>query len=86
MRDTILRIVLGLHGMAVLVALGLLVLSYLIPPWEMGIWRIVIEWNVAVLAAVGVVTGFGLMALRKGPSESIWLALSTIAAFMLLIL
>jgi hypothetical protein len=43
-------------------------------------------WTLPVLAAVALVSGFGSMAVRSGKSESVLLAISTIAAFVLFFL
>jgi hypothetical protein len=45
-----------------------------------------VVWTLRVVAALAFVTGLALMALRRGQSESITLAVSTVAAFLLLVL
>jgi hypothetical protein len=78
------RVFLWLH-------VALLVLGYCL----LGIGRfaplsfavaILLVWVIRVIAGFGLVTGLALMALRRGKSESITLAVSTVAAFVLLVL
>jgi hypothetical protein len=82
------RIVLGLHTASTLLAYCLIGLGYLFrqrTSQEETI-TVVLRWNVVMFAAVGSIAGLALMVKRDGRRESILLAVSTVAAFLLLIL
>ncbi len=82
------RIVIGLHTVSVLIAYGVLGLLWLFPQRtsHTGTLSVVARWIVVTFAASGFITGLALMAKRSGRSESIILAISTVAAFLLLFL
>jgi hypothetical protein len=65
-----------------LVGLSYLFLSEITRP---GIRETVIRLTVPYLAAIGFLTGIGSMLGRKGKEESIALAMTTVAAFVLLV-
>ena len=77
-----------LHAASVLAAYSLFGLSYLVfaRTGQMGTEKIVVAATVVILAAVGSLTGLGLMLSRSGKSESVALGVSTVAALLLLFL
>jgi hypothetical protein len=77
-----------MHFAFVLLVYSLFGLSYWILPGtiKLGTERIIMTQSiVAIFAFMGLITGFGLMAARSGKDESIALAVSTIAALILLL-
>jgi hypothetical protein len=82
------RVIVCLHFTFVLIALSLFGLSdrFLPDIIHLGKERMIMTQSVnAIFAFMGLITGFGLMARRSGKDESIALAVSTIAAFLLLL-
>jgi hypothetical protein len=90
MRDSIQRILLGLHIASMFVATCALGLQIVIAQLNSYALPLALAWYAAVFAVVfavaGAVTGVASMTLRKGPSESITLAISTIVAVAFAIL
>jgi heme A synthase len=82
------RIVLCLHLAFVVVAYSLVALGYLVLSRTTYVetQKAAVRSAVVALAALAVLAGLQLMATRSGKQESLWFALSTIAAFVLLIL
>jgi hypothetical protein len=82
------RMILSLHVASVLAAYSVFDLSYLVLPRTTNIssQRIAVVSAVVILAGTACLTGFLLMIRRPGESESIALAVSTVAAFLLLAL
>jgi hypothetical protein len=82
------RKVLWLHIVSVVAAYALVAIWYTALPATTNSepQRTAATQVVAILAATGSLTGLGLMARRSGATESIALAVSTIAAVLLLIL
>jgi hypothetical protein len=82
------RIFLALHiaSMAIVCCLAGFAWLCWYEEWQIGIAADVVTSNITTFAIAGTITGFVSMAKRKGESESILLAISTIVAFMLMIL
>lgn len=82
------RILLGLHAVSMLCAVGLFGLLCLFPQRTThsaseNFWG---HWSSVVFAAVASISGVALMAKRKGQNESFLLAISMVTAFILLAL
>jgi hypothetical protein len=77
-----------LHLTSVFLAYAVVGFGYLFPSKTTNIdtQKIITIWVVLILSAFGSITGFALMIGRKGKSESIVLAVSTIAIVLLLFL
>lgn len=82
------RILFYVHAVSLILAYSLFGASYLIlnRVTHVETKEIAIAWTVIALAATSTFTGFGLMARRSGPSESVGIGVSTVAAFLLLLL
>ncbi len=81
------RVFLVLHVASLFIGCCIFVCFCLLPLWMRSL-RGENDWILIAPIACGVVsfaTGIVLMAKRKGESESVWLAVSTILAFVLLI-
>jgi hypothetical protein len=76
------------HGASVLIACCLFLILYLAPLQiaREEPWRLANRVALGLFAALGALTGFWLMAQRRGESESVLLAASTIVAILLLLL
>ncbi|MGA2035731.1 MAG: hypothetical protein ABSG68_26070 [Thermoguttaceae bacterium] len=79
------EVALALHILSLAVGCPILFLFYLFPQRTSHVEtiRIVGLEVIAVLFALGFMTGLAVMATKKGRSESIILAISTIFAFLL---
>jgi len=82
------KMTLPLHISSVLVAYSVFGVSHLLLPRTASIsdQGIVVASAIAVFAGMGFVTGLLLMFRKRGRTENIILAISTIAAFLLLVL
>jgi hypothetical protein len=76
-----------LHGGLVFGAYSLFGLSFLFfaRTAASGMQEVMVRSAVAILAASGFLTGVGVMSMKKSRSESIALAFTTVAAFLLLV-
>jgi hypothetical protein len=81
---------LWLHTMSIIVACALIVLAFIFRERTTNmaspnaVLTAKIQMAIAVIAVVGLLSGFGNMATRSGANESIGVAVSTILAFFLL--
>lgn len=82
------QITIGLHIAGVLTSYFVLGLSYVVLPrtTNMNSLGVALMAVVVIMAATGFLTGLLMMIRRSGQSESLALAISTVAAFILLVL
>jgi len=78
------RLLLLVHFGLLVLGYGLLGFGYFYPLRFSVV--VLAVWAIRVVAALAFVTGLALMAMREGKSESIILAVCTVAAFGLLVL
>jgi hypothetical protein len=80
--------VLAVHGLSVLVACCLLVYLFLLPPQIAHVDHrpLMSRAFMGLFAGICALTGFSLMARRRGKSESVVLAASTLVSALLLII
>jgi hypothetical protein len=81
------RVVLLLHAASIVIAYAIFGLSHLFLSRSTlpSVGKAVFNYSVPTFAFLAFMTGLGAMAARRGEYESIWLAISTVAAFLLLL-